>query len=202
MQVNYLASALAGVAMLLSAALLTPGAALADGGAGPEAMSMGNMCMVMFGYDMIHITSYLPGKSRSEYCEEIPGAGKVIMVFDIENPRFRDLPIEIRIIRDPLTPLQLEADLEPMTEVHFPPTQYKKGTFSFEHDYTKNGHYIALVTLTKENGEKETQALKFSVGETLWQYVPFILGGILIGLTLWAYWRHSHTAPKPKPAAE
>ena len=71
-------------------------------GDGPEAMSMGNMCMVMFGYDMIHITSYLPGQSRNEYCEEIPSTGKVIMVFDIENPHFRDMPIEIRIIRDPL----------------------------------------------------------------------------------------------------
>ena len=50
--------------------------ARADGGAGPEAMTMGNMCMVMFGYDMIHITAYLPGKSRSEYCEEIPATAE------------------------------------------------------------------------------------------------------------------------------
>ena len=42
-------------------AVAATGAARAEGGAGPEAMTMGNMCMVMFGYDMIHITSYLPG---------------------------------------------------------------------------------------------------------------------------------------------
>ncbi|KAF0213762.1 MAG: hypothetical protein FD172_189 [Methylocystaceae bacterium] len=56
---------------LFSLALLAPLRA-SEGGAGPEAMSMGNMCMVMFGYDMIHITAYQPGKSRSEYCAEIP----------------------------------------------------------------------------------------------------------------------------------
>jgi hypothetical protein len=175
-------------------------AARAEGGAGPEAMTMGNMCMVMFGYDMIHITSYLPGKSRSEYCEEIPATGKVIMVLDIENPHFRDLPIEIRIIRDPLTPVNPNADLEALTEVHFPAQQYKKGTFSFEHDYNNNGHYIGLVTLTKDNGEKETQMFKFSVGETLWQYVSYVLGAVFIGLLVLAYWRHSH--PGQRPAAK
>jgi hypothetical protein len=176
-------------------------AARAEGGAGPEAMTMGNMCMVMFGYDMIHITSYLPGKSRSEYCEEIPATGKVIMVFDIENPHFRDLPIEIRIIRDPLTPVTANTEIEPLTEVHFPAQMYKKGTFSFEHDYKNNGHYIGMVTLTKDNGEKETQTFKFSVGETLWQYVSYVLGAVLIGLIVLAYWKHTHPGSKPATKA-
>ena len=175
-------------------------AARAAGGDGPEAMSMGNMCMVMFGYDMIHITSYLPGQSRSEYCEEIPQTGRVIMVFDIENPKFRDMPIEIRIIRDPTTPITPNTDLEPLTEVHFPPTNYTKGTFTFEHDYKQIGHYIGMVTLTKDNGEKDTQIFKFSVGETLWSWLPYILGAILIGLVLGAYWKHSHPS-KPKAEA-
>ncbi len=176
--------------------------ARAESGAGPEAMMMGNMCMVMFGYDMIHITAYLPGQSRSEFCEEIPSTGKVVMAFDIENPRFRDLPIEIRVIRDPLTPVSSSTELEPLTEVHFPPTKYTKGTFSFEHDFTKNGHYIGLVTLTKENGEQETQQFKFSVGETFWGYVSYILGAIFIGMVVAAYWRHSHPAKKAAEKAE
>jgi hypothetical protein len=182
--------------------LFAHGPARADGGAGPEAMMMGNMCMVMFGYDMIHITSYLPGMSRSEYCEEIPATGKVIMVFDIETVRFRDLPIEIRIIRDPLTPVTADTKLDPLTEVHFPATRYRTGTFSFEHDYKNNGHYIGLVTLTKENGEQETQMFKFSVGETLWQWVPYILGAVLIAMLSFFYWRHTHPAlPKKTEAA-
>ncbi len=188
-------ASLIGVLLLLA----TQGFAKAEGGAGPEAMSMGNMCMVMFGYDMIHITSYLPGKSRSEYCEEVPATGKVIMVFDIENPKFRDMPIELRIVRDPLTPLGDEASLEPLTEVHFPPTRYRTGTFSFEHDYKQNGHYIGLVTLTKDNGERETKYFKFSVGETLWQYVPFALGAVLIGMLIVFYWLHSRPTLVAKP---
>lgn len=191
---NFLASAIAALFMTIMAA-----EARAEGGAGPEAMSMGNMCMVMFGYDMIHITAYLPGKSRSEYCEQIPATGKIIFSFDIENPKFRDLPLEVRMIRDPLTPmLPTGPELDAITEVHLPPTKYRTGTFSFEHDFKDNGHYIGLVTLTREDGAQETEQYKFSVGETLWLYVPFALGAVFIGMCLWAFWRHSH--PKPKNA--
>ncbi len=191
MNANKRRSAAAGVLTALLLLLSATGVAFA-GGDGPEAISMGNMCMVMFGYDMIHITSYLPGQSRNEYCEEVPSTGKVIMVFDIENPKFRDMPIEIRIIRDPLTPLNLSGDLDPLTELHFPAKLYRTGTLSFEHEYNQSGHYMGLVTLTKDNGERETQTFKFSVGATLMQWVPFILGGVLIGLMVLAYWKHSH----------
>jgi len=65
MNANKRRSAAAGVLTALLLLLSATGGALA-GGDGPEAMSMGNMCMVMFGYDMIHITSYLPGQSRND----------------------------------------------------------------------------------------------------------------------------------------
>lgn len=175
----------------------------AEGGAGPEAMSMGNMCMVMFGYDMIHITAFQPDKSRSEYCDEIPSTGRTIMVFDIENPAFRDLPLELRIIRDPLTPISKDTDLDPLTELHLPAKKYTKGTFSLEHNFTSNGHYIGLVTLTRENGQQETAQFKFMVGETLWAWVPQIAGAILIAGIVFVYWKHTHPGGgKKKEAAE
>jgi hypothetical protein len=174
----------------------------AEGGAGPEAMSMGNMCMVMFGYDMIHITVFQPDKSRSEYCSEIPSTGRAIMAFDIENPAFRDLPLELRIIRDPLSPtMPTGAELEALTEVHIPPKKYTKGTFSVEHEFTANGHYIGLVTLTRANGEQQTESWKFTVGETLWAWVPQIAGTILIAGMVFVYWKHTHPSAKKKEEA-
>jgi hypothetical protein len=93
MNANKRRSAAAGVLTALLLLLSATGGAFA-GGDGPEAMSMGNMCMVMFGYDMIHITSYLPGQSRNEYCEEVPSTGKVIMVFDANSDASRpEIPI-------------------------------------------------------------------------------------------------------------
>lgn len=172
--------------------------ARAEGGAGPEAMSMGNMCMVMFGYDMIHITMFQPDKSRSEYCSEIPSTGRTILVFDIETPAFRDLPLELRVIRDPLTPISKDTDLEALTELHLPAKKYTKGTFSLEHDFKSNGHYIGLVTLTRENGQQETEQFKFMVGETLWAWVPQIAGTVLIAGMVFVYWKHTHPSAKKK----
>jgi hypothetical protein len=184
-----------GLVMSLGAAPL----ARAEGGAGPEAMSMGNMCMVMFGYDMIHITVFQPDQSRSEYCNEIPSTGRTIMAFDIENPAFRDLPIEVRIIRDPLRPsLPTGADLEALTELHLPAKKYTKGTFSVEHQFKENGHYIGLVTLTRPGGEQQTELWKFMVGETLWAWVPQIAGTVLIAGMVFVYWKHTHPTPKNK----
>lgn len=194
-----LAAAVFGAALSLSYAPQSR----AEGGAGPEAMSMGNMCMVMFGYDMIHITAFQPDQSRSEYCAEIPAAGRTIMAFDIENPAFRDLPLELRIIRDPLTPsLPTGAELEAITELHLPPKKYTKGTFSVEHNFANNGHYITLVTLTRPNGEQQTEMMKFMVGETLWAWVPQIAGTVLIAGMVFVYWKHSNTTPKKKEPAE
>ena len=190
-----LAAALFGAVLSLSFAPQSR----AESGAGPEAMTMGNMCMVMFGYDMIHITAFQPDKSRSEYCSEIPAAGRTIMAFDIENPAFRDLEIELRIIRDPLTPVSKDTDLEALTELHLPPKKYTKGTFSVEHNFKDDGHYIGLVTLTRADGTKETGEWKFTVGETLWAWVPQIAGTIFIGGLLFAYWKHSHPTPKKEP---
>jgi len=196
---NWRSVAAAVFGALFSLALTAPLRA-SEGGAGPEAMSMGNMCMVMFGYDMIHITAYQPGKSRSEYCAEIPTSGPTILVFDIENPTFRDMPLELRIIRDPLTPITKGTDLEALTEVHRPATKYTKGTFNLEHDFKNNGHYIGLVTLTRPDGAQETSEFKFTVGETLWAWVPQIAGTVLIAGIVFVYWKHTHPSGKKKDA--
>lgn len=188
-----LAAAFFGLVLSFGAAPL----ARAESGAGPEAMSMGNMCMVMFGYDMIHITVFQPDQSRSEYCSEIPSTGRTIMAFDIENPAFRDLPLELRIIRDPLSPsMPTGAELEALTELHLPAKKYMKGTFSVEHQFNTNGHYIGLVTLTRANGEQQTEVWKFTVGETLWAWVPQIAGTILIAGMVFVYWKHTRPTPK------
>jgi hypothetical protein len=187
---------------MVSAGLLFSGqgAARADG-TGPEAMTMGNMCMVMFGYEMIHITATQPEKSRADYCEEIPATGNTVMVFDIENPKLREFPIELRIIKDPLSPITKDTDLEALTEVHFPAKKYPRGTFNFQHDFKNTGHYVTLVTITREDGTTETSDLKFQVGETLWSWVPQIAGTILIGGLLFAYWKHSTTTKNKQPTA-
>jgi hypothetical protein len=43
---------------------------------------------------------------------------------------------------------------------------------------------------------------KFSVGETLWAWVPQIAGTILIGGMLFVYWKHTHPSGTKKPSPE
>ena len=53
------------------------------------------------------------------------------MVFDIETGDFSDLPIEMRIIRDPLTPVTADTNLDPLTEVHLPANSISKRHVQF-----------------------------------------------------------------------
>jgi hypothetical protein len=199
MSVRSVKSCLLALALFCASFSATPARA---GGDGPEAMVMDNMCMVMFGYDMIHITAYEANGARDPYCEHIPVVGKTIFTFDIANPDFRDLPIEVRIIRDPLVPVSSDTDLDPLTIIHLPPKLYRTGTFNFEHTFTDKGHFIGFVTLTRANGAKETQQFKFMVGQTLWSYVPQMLGAVLIALMVGVYWRHSHPGRKKTATAD
>jgi len=178
--------------------VLTAAGARAESGAGPEAMVMGNMCMVMFGYDMINITATKPEISRADYCEEIPAIRKTVFVFDIANPKYRDYPLEVRVIKDPLRPVSADEELAALTVIHRPAQAYPKGTFAFEHTFKEGGHYIGYVTITRESGEKETQQWKFQVGETLWSWVPQIAGTVLIAGALFVYWKHTHPASRKK----
>jgi hypothetical protein len=153
-------------------------------------------CVVRLGADAIQISGYQPDFSRDKYCEEFPSTGTIILTFDLEAPSMRDEPVEVRIIRDPMTPLSEAADLGALTEVYVAPKTYPSGTFSLAHDFKESGHFIGLVTLTQPGGEKKTAQFKFAVGQTFLHFAPLILGGVLIAAMAFLYWRHSAARPK------
>jgi hypothetical protein len=152
-------------------------------------------CKVMVGGEAIQISGYQQD-SREPYCESFPSAGKIILAFDLP-PRMRQLPVEVRIIKDQLIPLSAGADLGPLTEAYSAPAIHKTGTFSFEHDFAESGHFIALITVTEASGEKRTAQFKFSAGKTFLSLAPLALAGVVIGAALFFYWRYSPRQPKP-----
>jgi hypothetical protein len=161
-----------------------------------KSSSSKDACVVRIGADAIQISGYQPDFSHDKYCEEFPSTGKIILVFDLEAPSMRDLPIEVRIVKDPMVPLSENADLAALTEAYVAPKAYPSGTLSFEHDFRENGHFIGLVTLTQPNGEKKTAQFNFAVGQTFLHFVPLILGGFLIASMAFLYWKHSGKRPK------
>jgi len=58
----------------------------------------------------------------------------------------------------------------------------------------RTGTFWAWSRSPKDNGEKETQTFKFRSARPSCSGLPFILGGVLIGLMVLAYWKHSHPA--------
>jgi hypothetical protein len=175
-----------GTSLLLLSAGLSPVLAVSM-----DKSSSTKECAVMIGADAVQISAYQPDVSQDKYCEELPSTGKTIFVFDLSAPSMRDLPVEIRIVKDPMIPISASADLATLTEAYVAPKIYKNGTISVEHEFEESGHFIALVSLTEENGEKKTARFKFSVGRTFLHFGPLILGGVVIGAALFFYWRHA-----------
>ncbi|HET6378058.1 MAG TPA: hypothetical protein VFG05_07095 [Methylocella sp.] len=153
-------------------------------------------CAVLVRGGTIQISGYQPD-SLDKYCESFPSTGKAIFAFDFSTPDMRDLPVELRIIKDPMIPLSSDTDLGPLTVAYMAQAVHKSGTFTFEHDFPESGHFIALLTVTEPGGEKKTAEFKFSVGKTFLGLYPLILGGILIAGVLFFYWRHFSRRPKP-----
>ncbi|MGE0195560.1 MAG: hypothetical protein AB7P48_08045, partial [Methylocystis sp.] len=68
---------------------------------------------------------------------------------------------------------------------------YPRGALTLEREFAEDGAYVALVTVTEPTGERKTARFAFTVGATLWSYVPVALGATLIFGALFVYWRHS-----------
>jgi hypothetical protein len=159
----------------------------------------------MVGGDAIEISGYRPDVSDEKYCAAFPSNGKIVFVFDLTAPAMRNLPIEIRIVKDPMIPRPSSADLSSLTIAYVEPRVFKNGTFSFEHSFVEGGHYIALITVAMVNSEKVTGQFKFSPGttflylKTFLYFLPIVLAAVSIGAALFIYWRR--VARKRSPPA-
>jgi hypothetical protein len=152
-------------------------------------------CAVMIGNEAIQVSGYEPDVSEEKYCEEFPSAGRIIFAFDLGSPAMRELPVEIRIIKDQALAPSADAGLASVTEAYLPPRIYKSGTINLDHDFKESGQFIALLTLIEPTGEKKTAQFKFSVGRTFFYFVPLIMAALLIGGALFFYWRNSVRRP-------
>ncbi|MGH7147678.1 MAG: hypothetical protein ACREIJ_07250 [Nitrospiraceae bacterium] len=130
-----------------------------------------DMCRLTIGPYNMHFTGYQPDNSRNtEFCEDIPGTGRTIVVLDYMEDALRPLPTEVRIIRDTGS----EQDLQAITVLHLPPKVYLAGTVNFEYNFDKPGKFVGLVTVG--DNAKLVSRFPFSVGETkIWLPPSYLL---------------------------
>ena len=133
-----------------------------------------DMCKLRVGRYLMHFVGYQPDSAAAtEFCEDIPETGRTVVVLDYLNDELRDLPTEVRIIRDTGS----EANLDEITVFHLPPAVHPTGTLHFEHVFPDAGNYVGLVTVA--GPEKLVSRFPFSVGKPR-SPAPMLLAGALI----------------------
>src|SRR5262245_29355150 len=120
-------------------------------------------CKLRVGRYAMHFVGYQPESPSGprEFCEDIPEIGHTIVVLDYLNDELRDLPAEVRIIKD----TGVQAELDDITVLHIPPKVYASGSLNFELTFREPGKFVGLVTVGKDSS-KMVSRFPFSVGRS------------------------------------
>jgi len=147
-----------------------------------------DVCKLRIGPYLMHFTGYLPDKSRGEFCEDIPLAGRTVIVLDFLDDVLRDRPLSFKIVRDDggdpaAAPALYHVDFK----------TYPSGSAAFRFKILEPGRYVGVAELRGVGGYVST--FPFSVGQArLWHHL--LMGGAALlagaGLLLaWAVKRRS-----------
>ena len=142
-------------------------------------------CATQMGPNIITFSFYQPTQSRSQFCEDIPETGPTTIVVDTMQDELRDMMVEIRIVEaDP----KGDDEAAP-NEAYLPPAQFQTGVIQLEHDFRKQGDYVALVRARSEDGRKEYNArFPFSVVEAFLRDWTAVAVATVVALALGAGW--------------
>jgi hypothetical protein len=170
-------SALCALVLLMAFQIKT---AAAHGGLAMDA----DYCKLRVGRYLMHFVGYQPDSSNAskEFCEDIPQTGATIIVLDYIDDALRDMPTEVRVIRDTGD----ETNLDAVTVFHLPPKVYPNGSLSLEYNFAESGRYVGLVTV--KGADTLVSRFPFSVGKPgfNWLLVVGVFAAIAAAAAL--YW--------------
>lgn len=178
--------------MVVLAATLIATQAWAHGVGGGEA----DKCKFQVGPYHMHFTGYQPDgvDGGREFCADIPRTGRTVIVLDYIDDGLRDLPTEVRIVKD----TGGDTNLERNTVLHLPPKVYPTGSVSMEHRFDTPGTYVSLVTIG--GGTTHVSRFRFSVGKPDYTTYYLIAGTVAAGVALYL-WAERKRRSKPVPAS-
>lgn len=155
-------------------------------------------CRLFIGPDIMNFTGYLPDASKSEFCEDIPSTGHMIMVLDDEQDELRDMKVDIRIVKDVGGEAAENENLDAVTVAYREPRLYPHGTINFEHTFDEPGYFVGIVTVSGENGERWVSRFPFSVAKSFMRTLPVYLTlGFAVLAIVAIYLRHRKRTPAP-----
>jgi len=142
------------------------------------------MCKLRIGPHQMHFTGYQPDRTdTTEFCEDIPAVGPTVVVLDFVNRELRELPAEVRIIRDTGD----ESDLAAVTVLHLPANIYPTGTIHFDHTFPESGKFVGLVTVGPP-GQQYLSRFPFSVGRPYARYITVALVAAVVAAAAALYY--------------
>lgn len=140
-------------------------------------------CVLNIGPYKMYFHTYLPDTYYDrQFCQELPGTGNAVLVFDYVEKELRSLPVEVRIISDTGS----EANLEAVTITHIPAKVYPTGSIDVKYNFDKPGKFVGLVSVG--DNREHVSRVSFSVGQTgavshlthyLGVFVPVMVGVVL-----------------------
>lgn len=164
-----------------------------------------DICVLRLGGYLMHFTGYQPTQSGAqEFCEDIPVVGPAIIVLDAIDDALRDMPIELKILRDTQrlgTTAKFEdlgnaGDIAAATLAYLPAAVHPAGSLTLQTQFTEGGRYIGLVRTQPAVGREVTAVFPFAVGSggTRWRiYAAVIVGTVLLAAGL--LWLATHLRP-------
>jgi len=174
----------AGLALGASAA--TPALAISM----DKSSTIREQCEIEIGPDVIQIVSYMPDRSRDRFCSEFPATGRILLTIDLVATRLRDMPIEVRLVREPKGPLDENDELASLTVATLPARVYPGGSVVVEHIFDTPGNYAAFITAAEPSGTRRTTRFGFTVGGSLLFYTPALLAAVFLAGLVGVYFRH------------
>ncbi len=170
-------------------------AAMAHGGVSIE----DDLCVLQIGPYRMHFTGYQPLQSGSqEFCEDIPNVSTAIIVLDAVDEALRDMPLELRILRDVnnlgtnarVEELGDASAIEATTVARLPAAAHPTGSLTLQHPFTEAGRYIGYVKAQPTVGGEVVAIFPFAVGggsKAVWIYALVLVAAVALAALLFGY---------------
>jgi hypothetical protein len=145
-----------------------------------------DVCILWIDFYSAHFTAYQPKTSgNTQFCEELPDTGETIFVLDYLHRSLKEVPVELRIIRDvtgqgrfvKLEHVEEIEDIEAQTVFYQPPVVRPDASFRIEHEFAEEGAYIGIVSAGHPSNDAiYTAVFPFEVGGSNYSYLfPLIV---------------------------
>jgi hypothetical protein len=132
-------------------------------------------CRRQIGDSLLHLTLYQPQfDPAGEYCEEVPRAGKTVVVVDFTAGELRQTPMRVEVIQTGLSG-------KSQTVLSLPPRTYALGVADTEALLSDGNDYLVRV-LFETGGGNKSDVLIFPIRVAAWYRSLLMPALVVVGL--------------------